>query len=1153
MSNRLLGLIIGQFAMARLAIFIQKKTKGLNKFFLFAVFGMLAVIILLLVILTYEGDFSAIWAGIIAVIVFSAAILMLRGKVVPLTIAEWLVVFALAIISPFVVAAFYTAHDTAHTSRMAFHSAMARNLLNVTTDIDGGIRAEIETAKTLATSKLLAEGKLADFHKQTSSDLTLKKRGAILVADRHMKQLVNTLLPYGSALPPVSDQAVVRQVLNTGKSAIGNLLVAKAMPQPVFYIGTPATIRGDTHFILMLEPNPAMISRILDSEVLPARWRVLVTDRNDRIVADSQQSEKGLLGRYIDRQNLPPNGLSSGEYVTRDVQGIQWVNARYVSPLTGWCTIISIPKDLLDASARNIWHMFLPEILLILLLTLLIGVWIARVLTNPIANTIKAADAYGAGGPVLLAKSNVVEINTLCDALVLSIAKRRKVETDLDIAQKRLQLGLTASRSRIWQSHGLTDQIPWSNELNELLGIKHNETEKVGTDLVHHEDRDRVLDIIAKSAQMGNKIDVDFRVIKPDGSIIWLTADGHVETDDAGQTIGMIGVVRDIDRKHKAELGLQAANQTMREIIEQSPFGIYGIDADFRMALVSQGAQKVFSNIHPLIGENLADVLRQLWPEPQAVDFIGRFQHTLTTGEPYRSPSTIANRRNIDATEFYDWKTHRVIFPDGRYGVICQFYDLSERVEFEAALSDSESKYRSTFENAAVGIAHVSLDGHWLEVNDQICMIVGYDRQELLTKTFQDITYPDDLDSDLQQLQQVLAGEIDTYTMDKRYIRKNGSISWAALTVALRKTAEGKPLHLISIVRDINERVDSMRALVESEDRLRRAANAAGLCYIIIDLEKNTMVVSENHDAVLGFQLDHELSDLDTARSAFLQHIVENDRELVRLELEEGLDDLVTHGLEIRMIADDGQLRWIKSQLQVEQSASGKPMRIFITSLNITDRKQNEDHIRLLMGEVNHRAKNLLSVVQAIARQTAQHGDPASFVDRLTERISSLAASQDLLVKGNWRGAAVTEILTSQLAFLASLLNKQIFLHGPHLVLGAGAIQGIALAIHELATNAVKYGALSVPTGRVDIVWHFGGHIGHNWTISWIETGGPAVKSPIRKSFGHAVLGRVVEGATGGKVEISFPKTGVIWRLHAPLGTAMDTYDSSVVHENGTN
>jgi PAS domain S-box-containing protein len=139
---------------------------------------------------------------------------------------------------------------------------------------------------------------------------------------------------------------------------------------------------------------------------------------------------------------------------------------------------------------------------------------------------------------------------------------------------------------------------------------------------------------------------------------------------------------------------------------------------------------------------------------------------------------------------------------------------------------DTERLFRATFEQAAVGMAHVGLDGAWMRVNDKVCEIVGYPRDELLRLTFHAVTHPDDLESDLAQAARLLAGEIPTYSIEKRYIRKDGEAIWVRLTVALLREADGRPGHYISIIEDIGAQKQAALALLASEERFRAAVQA---------------------------------------------------------------------------------------------------------------------------------------------------------------------------------------------------------------------------------------------------------------------------------------------------------------------------------------
>jgi PAS domain S-box-containing protein len=203
---------------------------------------------------------------------------------------------------------------------------------------------------------------------------------------------------------------------------------------------------------------------------------------------------------------------------------------------------------------------------------------------------------------------------------------------------------------------------------------------------------------------------------------------------------------------------------------------------------------------------------------------------------------------------------------------------------------------------------------------------------------------------------------------------------------------------------------------------------------------------------------------------------------------------------------------------------------------DITERKGREERERLLMSEINHRAKNLLSVVDAIAHQTATR-NPEDFIERFSERIQSLSANQDLLIRNAWQGVEIEALVRAQLAHFADLIGFRITVHGPKLRLNAVSAQAIGLALHELATNAGKYGALSTDAGRVDIGW---GTDGDTFTMSWAERNGPPVSGPQRRGFGTVVMEAMAERSVGGTVDLDYAASGLTWRLTCQAANGLE-------------
>jgi PAS domain S-box-containing protein len=222
----------------------------------------------------------------------------------------------------------------------------------------------------------------------------------------------------------------------------------------------------------------------------------------------------------------------------------------------------------------------------------------------------------------------------------------------------------------------------------------------------------------------------------------------------------------------------------------------------------------------------------------------------------------------------------------------------------------------------------------------------------------------------------------------------------------------------------------------------------------------------------------------------------------------------------------------------------GERRRLFICiAEDVTDQKAHVEQVHLLMREINHRAKNMLSLAQAIARQTAAR-DTADFIERFIERIQALAANQDLLVRNEWQGVDVEDLVRAQLAHFADLVGSRIKVHRLSVCLNAVAAQAIGLALHELATNAGKYGALSVKAGHVEVGWHLDGDV---FAMTWSESNRPPVSPPERRGFGSVVVISMVKQTIDGDSELAYVSSGVVWKLTCPAANALER---SAYHKN---
>jgi PAS domain S-box-containing protein len=519
---------------------------------------------------------------------------------------------------------------------------------------------------------------------------------------------------------------------------------------------------------------------------------------------------------------------------------------------------------------------------------------------------------------------------------------------------------------------------------------------------IHDGDREAVLRMIERASRHQGPYEMTFRVVKPDGSIRWVL--------DRGESFGPLdpatgrirearGIMVDVtDQIRPAPSSGKSALPLDRKI-ENAPFGVIEVDADLCITQLSEEAEQTLAGNGPLIGTEIGVVMHRMWNDAFAADAVARYRHTLETGEPYRSALMTEKRRHNDTTESYDWTLERIVMPDGRYGVVCHFYNLTEQAEEASTLRNHAEELREILDSAVAFIGMLDPDGTLTEANQPALAAGGLERSDVIDKKF-----------------------------------------WKAWWWSY-----------------------------------------------------------------------------DNAVAARLKAAIAQAR----------AGEVVRYDADVRMAG--GVLMSIDFMLAPIKDATGKVVRIVASGFDITERKQSEKHIRLLMEEINHRSKNVLSLVQSIARLSGGR-EQGGFMAGFEGRLQALAASYDLLLEDRSAGVDLNDLITAQLAHVSDATDSRVTLKGPSLKITAEAAQGLGMAIHELATNAAKYGALSGDRGHVTVVWQHGDATGTGFEISWREMNGPPVVAPQRTGFGSTVLGPMAEKALRGEVQLTYAPEGVVWQ-----------------------
>ena len=650
---------------------------------------------------------------------------------------------------------------------------------------------------------------------------------------------------------------------------------------------------------------------------------------------------------------------------------------------------------------------------------------------------------------------------------------------------------------------------------------------------VHPDDREWVTNRMQGVLGTPGPYEFAYRVCRADGRILWVrdTGFGHAPLDPVtGKVRRVTGTLTDITRNVEHIGADKLVNDTFWRLVDTAPFGAYVVDAELRMVRISSRGRAAFAEIDNLLGRDIGDILRISWPAVLASDAVERFRHTLATGEPYRARPFAQDRADRKVLEAYDWSIERMVLDDGQPGVLCYFYDLSERVRNERSLEEQQRRLSFAYEAAEMGAWEADLLEGVTTGTSQLAALFGDrdfngDYGELWRRS----VHPEDR-SAVDAAFETSARTGEPFETNFRILTPEGDLRYLMARGEVVHGADGRPAKIIGIDQDITKSKMIEIALRESEARLRTIINNTLAFVSVLDTDGTLREVNQPALDFGGLTRDDVTGKLfcDVYWWTHDEAVAQMCRDAVA-EAQAGRVarcDVVVRGAGDRLITIDFMLAPIFGD-------DGEVCMLVASGFDISSREEARAHAQILMGEINHRSKNILTLVQAVARQTARGGS-ADFVSRFEERLSALAKAQDLLFHSVSDRVDLRDLANSQLDHFADLIDARIHLSGPRIGVGPQAAQAIGMALHELATNAGKYGALSSDDGRVDVMWTADAGTGM-FEIRWEENGGPRVDPPQTTGFGSTVINQMTQSVLDAEIDMDFAAEGVRWRMVCEL------------------
>jgi PAS domain S-box-containing protein len=471
------------------------------------------------------------------------------------------------------------------------------------------------------------------------------------------------------------------------------------------------------------------------------------------------------------------------------------------------------------------------------------------------------------------------------------------------------------------------------------------------------------------------------------------------------------------------------------------------------------------------------------------------------------------------------------ILGEGRVaGAVLVVRDVTERQRREAALRESEARFRHMADSAPALIWMTDEHRRYSFANMHYDYLFGRPAREMLGGGWKAVIHPEDLDGYERVFQSAFEAR-RPFSTEVRVLDREGRVRWLRCEGVPRLDDAHRFLGYTGCKIDITDAKDHESALQESREQFAAIFNQASVGLAEGDLKGRLTRANDRFCEIVGRPREEVLSM--SVRD--LTHPQDTPRHVAMFK--RAVETGAPFEIEKRYVRPDGSVVWVHNSMTIVRDAEGRGRTALAAVLDITERKRLEEHRELLVNELNHRVKNTLATVQSIASQTLRNSlSPGQAQDDLEQRLIALSRAHDILTRESWEGASIQEVIAGAVEPYRHQNEGRFRIKGPDVRLPPRMALALAMALQELITNALKYGALSTQDGEVRIGWIIDRtRSPARLELRWQEVGGPPVTPPSRRGFGSRLIQRSLAQDLEGQVDLNYAPSGVICTVAAPL------------------